>query len=61
MSDLIVAVGLVLVIEGMLWALIPGTAVGVLRTIAEVPESHLRAWGAAAVAAGVGLVWLIRG
>lgn len=61
MNDLIVAFGLVLVIEGLLWALIPGLSVGLLRTISEVPETRLRAWGAAAVAAGVALVWLIRG
>lgn len=61
MSDLIVAFGLVLVIEGVLWALMPRTALGMLRAAAEAPEQVLRAAGAAAVALGVALVWLIRG
>jgi uncharacterized protein YjeT (DUF2065 family) len=61
MSDLLVGVGLVLVIEGVLWAAAPGMAMSLLRTAAETPEQTLRAAGAFAVAAGVLLVWLVRG
>lgn len=61
MSDLAVALGLVLVIEGLVWALAPGTAVRLLEMARETPEGRLRAAGWIAVAAGAVIVWLIRG
>jgi uncharacterized protein YjeT (DUF2065 family) len=61
MDDLIVALGLVLVIEGLLWSLFPGLGRKLLETAAQTPESTLRLTGAVAAAAGVALVWLIRG
>ena len=61
MDDLLVAVGLVLVIEGLLWALAPRFGRRMLESAAEMPESSLRTAGAVAVAVGVFIVWLIRG
>jgi len=61
MSDLIVAIGLVLVIEGLLWSLFPGLGRKLLEASAGTPESSLRMAGAVAVALGVAVVWLIRG
>jgi uncharacterized protein YjeT (DUF2065 family) len=61
MSDLLVAVGLVMVIEGLLWAAAPRLGLRLLATAAATPEQALRAAGAAAVAAGFVLVWLVRG
>jgi uncharacterized protein YjeT (DUF2065 family) len=61
MSDLAVALGLVLVIEGLLWAIAPSLGRKLLAATEEVPESTLRMAGAAAVAAGVLIVWMIRG
>jgi uncharacterized protein YjeT (DUF2065 family) len=61
MSDLLVAVGLVLVFEGLLWAAAPQLAMKLLETAAQTPEQTLRVGGAAAVAAGIAIVWLIRG
>lgn len=61
MNTLIVAVGLVLVIEGALWALAPGLGRRFLEATAKTPESTLRMAGAAAAAAGVFLIWLARG
>ena len=61
MSDLLVAVGLVLVFEGLLWAAAPQVALKLLTTAAQTPEQTLRAGGAAAVVAGLVIVWLIRG
>ena len=61
MSDLVVALGLVLVIEGLLWSLFPGLGRKLLETSAGTPESSLRMAGAVAVALGVAVVWLIRG
>lgn len=61
MTDLYVALGLVLVIEGALWALAPGAALEMLKIAAETPEKNLRTGGAIAVAVGVFIVWLVRG
>ena len=61
MNDLVVGVGLVLVIEGLLWALFPHFATRLLEFAAESSESGLRMGGAAAVAGGVLTIWLIRG
>lgn len=61
MTDFLVALGLVLVIEGLLWALAPAIAMRLLEAAARIPETSLRAGGAAAVACGVLLVWFIRG
>lgn len=61
MSDLAVAVGLVLVIEGLLWALAPDAARRMLEIASETPPATMRTFGWAAVAAGVFLVWIVRG
>jgi uncharacterized protein len=61
MSDLVVAIGLVLVLEGLLWSLFPGLGRKLLETTAGAPESSLRIAGAVAVALGVAVVWLVRG
>lgn len=61
MSDFVVAIGLVLVIEGLLWAAFPRAGLKLLETASQTPEHSLRAVGAVAVAAGVLIVWLIRG
>jgi uncharacterized protein YjeT (DUF2065 family) len=61
MSDLLVGIGLVFVIEGLLWAVAPHLALRFLEGAAATPQSTLRVAGWTAVALGVGLVWLIRG
>ena len=61
MSNLAVAVGLVLVIEGSLWALAPGLGRTFLEVAAETPESTLRMVGALAAAAGVLVIWIVQG
>ncbi|HEX7532519.1 MAG TPA: DUF2065 family protein [Methyloceanibacter sp.] len=61
MRDLAVALGLVLVIEGSLWALTPDLARKLLRAAETMPEGSLRVAGALAVAAGVLVIWLVRG
>jgi uncharacterized protein len=61
MSTLAVTFGLVLVIEGTLWALAPGVGRRFLEATADMPESNLRLAGAVAVAAGVLIIWIVRG
>ncbi|MEL7542530.1 MAG: DUF2065 domain-containing protein [Pseudomonadota bacterium] len=60
MTDLFVALGLVLVIEGLIWALIPGYARRTLEAIEELGEGALRITAVGAVAIGVLIVWLAR-
>ena len=60
-SDLATALGLVLVIEGVLLALFPD---GLRRMLAEVmarPSQSLRVGGVVSAAIGVAIVWLVRG
>lgn len=61
MNDLVVGLGLVFVIEGLLWALAPQIGTKMLEAAAGTPPSSLRAYGWGAVAAGLLIVWLIRG
>lgn len=61
MSDLAVGLGLVLVIEGLLWALAPDLGRRILAMTAETPERELSIAGWIAVAAGLVVVWFVRG
>jgi uncharacterized protein YjeT (DUF2065 family) len=61
MNDLLTAVGLVLVIEGLIWAVFPRYGRRMLEVAAGTPEQQLQVGGAAAVAVGVVIVWLVRG
>jgi uncharacterized protein len=61
MSDLMVAFGLVLVIEGLIWAASPGFAASLLARAVETPAASLRMAGTVAIAAGVFVIWLVRG
>ena len=55
------ALGLVFVIEGLVWALFPRFFVRMALHLADVPDSQIRASGVMAVAFGVFIVWLVRG
>jgi hypothetical protein len=61
MQDLLTALALVLVLEGALWSLLPGTMRQAAIAAIEAPPATVRAAGLAAAALGVALVWLIRG
>ncbi|PVB61655.1 DUF2065 domain-containing protein [Labrenzia sp. 011] len=61
MSELMTALGLVLVLEGVLYALAPGGMKSVMRSALETPDQTLRIAGLVAAGAGVFLVWIIRG
>lgn len=61
MSDFLVALGLVLVIEGVLYGGLPRLAKRLAAEVLSVPEQVLRVAGIAAAVIGVLLVWLVRG
>ena len=52
------AVGVALVLEGLVWALLPGGMRRAMRLLLREPDASLRGVGIAAVAAGLVLVWL---
>lgn len=61
MTDLVTAIGLVLVIEGILYGGFPGFARRMAAQAALMPDELLRVVGLVAAGAGVLVVWLVRG
>jgi uncharacterized protein len=61
MSEFIVAIGLVLVIEGIVFAGFPAAAKRLAASAMESPEASLRIAGIASAVIGLGLIWLVRG
>ena len=60
MDDFLTACALVLVIEGVLYALFPTGMRRMIEQALAIPETQMRTAGLAAAVVGVGLVWLIR-
>jgi uncharacterized protein YjeT (DUF2065 family) len=60
-GDLIAALGLVLVLEGLIYGAFPAFAKRLAAEALTIPESMLRVGGIAAMAVGVVVVWLVRG
>jgi uncharacterized protein len=60
MQDLWTALALVLVIEGVLYALFPQPMKRAMLAVLTQPEPTLRLVGLAAVLLGVAFVWVIR-
>ena len=60
MKDLLTAVALIFVVEGIVYALFPIQMQRALLTLREQPASMLRAMGLAAAILGVAGVWAIR-
>ncbi len=61
MSFVILAIGLVLVVEGLALALAPRRMEDALRALAALGLDQRRGVGLVALALGVGLIWLVRG
>jgi uncharacterized protein YjeT (DUF2065 family) len=61
MSDFLAALGLVFVIEGLIFAAFPAHAKAAMKSVLETPESTLRAIGLGSALIGLVIVWLVRG
>ncbi|TCS60978.1 DUF2065 domain-containing protein [Varunaivibrio sulfuroxidans] len=61
MSDFLAALGLAVVIEGVLYALFPAHMKRMIVSILEMPEGKMRLVGLAMAGIGVLIVWFVRG
>ena len=61
MKDFLVAIGLVFVIEGLVFAAFPVSAKRAVAAVLETSDFSLRVVGVVAAVIGVILVWLMRG
>jgi len=60
MYDFLAALGLVFVIEGLIFAAFPGPAKRAMASVMETPETSLRVIGLGSALVGLVLVWLVR-
>ena len=61
MSEIAAAVGLILALEGALYALFPDVMRRMAAQVVHTPGDTLRIAGVVSAAAGVAIVWLVRG
>jgi uncharacterized protein len=61
MTDFLAALGLVFVIEGLIFAAFPEAAKRAMASVLQTPDVSLRLIGIGSAIAGLVLVWLVRG
>ena len=61
MSDFLAALGLVFVIEGLIFAAFPEAAKRAMASVLETPDTSLRLIGIGSALVGLIVVWLVRG
>ena len=61
MAQFVAAIGLLLVIEGLLFAAFPRLAKRLAASALESPETSLRVAGIASAVVGIVLIWIVRG
>jgi len=61
MEDFLAALGLVFVIEGLVFAAFPAQAKRAMASVMETPEGSLRFIGLGSAVVGLIVVWLVRG
>jgi uncharacterized protein YjeT (DUF2065 family) len=61
MSDFLAALGLVFVIEGLIFAAFPEAAKRAMTSVLETPDVSVRLIGVGSAVAGLIIVWLARG
>ncbi|HEY6754163.1 MAG TPA: DUF2065 domain-containing protein [Pseudolabrys sp.] len=61
MSDFLAALGLVFVIEGLIFAAFPAAAKRAMASVLETQDVSLRLIGIGSALVGLILVWLVRG
>ena len=61
MVDFLAALGLVFVIEGLIFAAFPSSAKRAMVSVVETPEASLRVIGIGCALVGLIVVWWVRG
>jgi uncharacterized protein YjeT (DUF2065 family) len=61
MSDFLAAIGLVFVIEGLIFAAFPEAAKRAMSSVLETQDGSLRLIGVGSAIIGLAIVWLVRG
>lgn len=61
MWDFLVAVGLVLALEGLVFAAFPRAAKQAMANVQETPDQLLRVVGIVCALVGILVIWLVRG
>jgi uncharacterized protein YjeT (DUF2065 family) len=61
LKELIIAAGLFLVLEGLIYALFPNGVKKLAEQMPGIPDQSLRTMGVIAMAIGVGIVWFVKG
>jgi uncharacterized protein YjeT (DUF2065 family) len=61
MQDFLAAVGLVFVIEGLIFSAFPTSAKKAIASVLDTPDSVLRMIGLGSAVVGLIIVWLVRG
>jgi uncharacterized protein len=60
MTDFLAALGLVFVIEGLLFAALPAQAKRAMASVLATPEASLRVIGIGSAVVGLVVLWLVR-
>jgi hypothetical protein len=60
MTDFLAALGLVFVIEGLVFAAFPAQAKRAVQSVLDTPDATLRVIGIGSALVGLILVWLVR-
>jgi uncharacterized protein YjeT (DUF2065 family) len=60
-SDLVVALGLALAIEGIIFAAFPDAVKRAMQDAAQTPTERMRIVGIGSAVIGVVIVWVVRG
>ena len=60
MSDFLAALGLVFVIEGLIFAAFPEAAKRAMTSVLETPDMSLRLIGVGSAVVGLVMIWLVR-
>ena len=60
MSNFVAAIGLVFVIEGLMYAIAPDRFKSMISVMEKVPSERLRIFGVLAIGLGVGIVWVAK-
>lgn len=61
MTDFLAALGLVFVIEGLIFAAFPEAAKRAMTSVLQTPDVTLRLIGIGSAIVGLVMVWLVRG